>query len=197
MEYSASLVSCLFWLSETRKTAEYMLQKKTKDEIKQIAVDDNIYQVRARERSTRIFGVTYKRLELLPKELVEAIAKADISTAKIIVLISIMKTDRLFFEFMHEIYRGNIILGDMTIKDRDLNQFFNEKVLQSKEVAGFSESAIKKLKQCYTRMLFEAGLLSQGIGDKQIKKVAIDYRIIKQFEDAGLGVYLNAITGEK
>lgn len=45
MDYSASMVSCLFWLQETRKTAELMHDGLTLQEIREKAVSDNIVSV--------------------------------------------------------------------------------------------------------------------------------------------------------
>jgi hypothetical protein len=171
MEYSASMVSCLFWLAETRKTAGYLMSGLSKEEIKKLALSENIYQVKAQGRTIRILGVTHKRLESLPKVLVEAVATADIATAKQLVLISIMKTDRLFFEFVYEVYKERIILGEHVLPDRDINRYFDDKLMQSTVVARFSESAIKKLKQCYPRMLFEAGLINASSGIRTITPV--------------------------
>ena len=47
MEYSAGLTSKLFWLQEARKTASYIADGLSKSEIRAIAWDENIYQVRA------------------------------------------------------------------------------------------------------------------------------------------------------
>ena len=124
LEYSAGMVSCLFWLSETRKTAELLIDGKDKNEIKELVVKENIYQVRAADRAIRIFGVAVKRIESLPENLINHIAKGDIGTAKLFVLLSILKTDLLFFEFVHEVYRQAIILGENKITDRNINNFF-------------------------------------------------------------------------
>jgi hypothetical protein len=196
MEYSASMVSCLFWLAEMRKTAGFMMSGLGKEEIKKIALSENIYQVKASDRAIRILGVTYKRLESLPKVLVQSMATADIATAKQLVLISIMKTDRLFFEFVYEVYRERILLGENVLPDRDINRFFDDKLMQSNIVAGFSESAIQKLKQCFSRMLFEAGLISVAAGTRTITPVLLDYKIRKQLEDNGMSSFIHAITGE-
>lgn len=45
MEYSAGLMSKLFWLRESRKTAGYILEGYSKADIKKIAWMENIYQV--------------------------------------------------------------------------------------------------------------------------------------------------------
>lgn len=86
VEYSAGMISCLFWLSETRKTAELMLQGKTIAEIRTLAVDENIYQVRAADRARRIAGATWKRLSVMPKDLCEILITCDLQTAKLLVL---------------------------------------------------------------------------------------------------------------
>lgn len=197
MKYSAGMVSCLFWLSETRKTAELLINGKHKDEIKELAIKENIYQVRAEDRRRRIYGAAMKRLGSLPESLVKLIANGDISTAKLLVLISILKTDRLFFEFVHEVHRQAIILGENSITDRAINTFFDIKKAQSEIVARWSDSAIKKLKQCYTRMLFEAGVLDSATGERKIIIPPVDYKLQKLLEDNNLKLYINIITGEE
>ena len=120
MKYSAGMVSRLFWLSETRKTAEYLTNGRDSNEIKELAVKENIFQVRAGDRALYIQSMTLKRLVSLPNILIEQIAKGDIGTVKLLVLISIMKTDLLFFEFVHEVHRQAIILGENKISDRGI-----------------------------------------------------------------------------
>lgn len=197
VEYSAGMVSRLFWLSETRKTAELVLEGKDKNGIKELAVQENIYQVKTKDRAIRIASKTFNRLASLPGNLVNLIAKGDIGTVKLIILISIMKTDLLFFEFVHEVHRQAIILGEDKISDRAINTFFDTKKAQSEVVARWSESAIKKLKQCYTRMLFEAAVLNSATGEKLIIVPPVDYKLRKLLEDNNLKTYLNAITGEE
>jgi len=196
MEYSAGMVSKLFWLLETRKTAELLIQEKSINEIKLLAINENIYQVQSDDRASRIAGVTIKRLQGLSHDLVEQIVNGDVATAKLIILISIMKTDRLFFQFMHEVYRTAIIVGDQAITDQALNTFFEEKITQSERVAKWSESTIKRLKQCYIGILYEAGVVMKNEKHRNIMPPHINYKLKKQLEDDGLTPYLNAVTGE-
>lgn len=81
--------------------------------------------------------------ESLPDGAVELLVKVDNENAKLLTLISIMNTDKLFFEFVYEVYRGKIILGEKTIEDRDINGFFDEKAAQSEEVAQEGKKALK------------------------------------------------------
>lgn len=195
MEYSAG-TSRLFWLSETRKTAELLLNGLSKTEIKELAIKENIYQIRADDRIRRIASVTLNRLESLPETLVQQLVSGHIGTAKLLVLISIMKTDRLFFEFVYEVHRQAIILGENIITDRAVNAFFDSKIAQSEVVAKWTESAIKKLKQTYIKILDEAGMLSSVKGERKIITPVVDYKTRQLLIENHLVVYLNALTGD-
>ena len=102
---------------------------------------------------------------------------------------------RLFFEFLHEVYDEKIRLGEKEITDRDLNVFFSGKAVQSEVVAGWSETAVRRLKQCLTKMMFEAGLLENSAKPRTIKPVHIDYRTEELLTANGLGEYLKAVKG--
>lgn len=195
MEYSAGLTSKLFWLQEARKTASYIVEGYDKAEIKKIAWEDNIYQVKAEYRAYEVLNGTYRRVSLLPVDILKVFTSCDIATAKVINLISILMDSRLFFEFMYETYSEKIRLGEKEITDRDLNVFFSDKALQSDVVAGWTDVAVKKLKQCITRMLFEAGMLESSAKPRNILSLHIDYRLEELLKTNGLEVYLNALRG--
>ena len=74
--------------------------------------------------------------------------------------------------------------------------FFADKALQSEVVAGWTETATRKLKQGITRILFEAGLLESSKRPCAIRRLHVNYRAEDLLRQNGLGEYLNAITGE-
>ncbi len=194
--YSASMVSCLFWFQETRKTAELIYSGCSAQEIREKAVTDNIYQVRSPDRAVRIVGVSFKRLAALNEELLSQFIQADIKTAKLILLLAIMKTDLLFYEFMHTVFKQTVVLGQKSLSDSNINVFFDSKISESAEVAAFSESAIKKLKQTYVKFLIEANILTSA-KDKYVQMPMIDYRLHAIIKEAGFLPYLSTLTGEE
>ena len=138
-EYSAGLTSKLFWLQESRKTAVYILEGLSKADIRKIAWEENIYQVKAEYRAYEVLNGTYRRVSALPEAVLQAFITCDVETAKILNLIAILMDSRLFFEFLHEIYDEKIRLGEKRIiTDRDLNVFFADKTMQSDVVAGWT-----------------------------------------------------------
>ncbi len=195
MDYSASAVSCLFWLQETRKTAELMHEDLTLQEIRGKAVKDNLYQVKSPGRANRIAGVTYRRLAALDEPLRSQFVSADIRTAKLILLLAIMKTDLLFYEFMHTVFKQTIVLGQKALTDSAINVFFDEKIAESPGVAAFSEASIRKLKQIYVKMLAEAGVLTSA-KERRIQLPMIDYRLHAAVVEARMYPYLATLTGE-
>ena len=195
MEYSAGLTSKLFWLQESKKTASYILEGYTKSEIRKIAWDQNIYQVKAEYRAYEVLNGTYRRVSALPKTVLELFTTCDIETAKILNLMAILMDSRLFFEFIHDVYDEKIRLGEKEITDRDLNVFFADKAMQSDVVAGWTDTAVRKLKQCFTRMMFEAGLLESSAKPRIIKTIHVDYRTEEILSQNGLGEYLKAVKG--
>lgn len=138
MEYSAGMVSQAFAFVETKKTAELMTAGMSKEEIRNKVMSENLFQLKNETRLRRTFNYVYKRLESLPEGAAQLLVKVDNDNAKLLTLISIMITDKLFFEFVYEVYRGKIILGEKTIEDRDMNVFFDDKAAQSEEVSSLS-----------------------------------------------------------
>lgn len=196
MNYSAGMVSQVFAFVEAKKLAELLSKGLTKDEAWEKVESENLFQLRNATRLRRTFNYVYNRLESLPEEMMKLLPVLDAENAKILVLISIMKTDLLFFEFVYEVYRGKIIVGEKTIENRDMNTFFDEKASQSDIVSNWSESGIQKLKNCYLRNLADAGLL-ETTKSRVIKPALVNYRLEEMLEKYDMGTYLNAVKGER
>lgn len=196
MIYSAGMVSQVFAYVETKKLAELLSKGFTKEEAWEKVEEENLFQLKNATRLRRTFNYIYTRLKSLPEELINVLPILDAENAKILVLISIMKTDLLFFEFVHEVYRGKIIVGEKTIDNRDMNAFFDEKASQSDIVSNWSESGIQKLKNCYLRNLADAGLL-ETTKSRIIKPTLVNYRLEEMLEKYDMRIYLNAVKGER
>lgn len=196
MEYSAGNVSNLLWFVEMRETAK-LLQNHDEKEVRQMVVEENIYQQNTEKRAKSQFGCIKKRLAAIPEELVSEMINADINTAKIIALIATMATDILFFELMYEVYRAKLNMDEETLKDADLNMFFNRKIEQSDVVAGWSDTAIKKLKQTYCKYMQAAGLLQEPVkNERKINRPYVDIELRNILLVNNMEKYLYALTGE-
>lgn len=197
MKYSAGLASTSFWFIESKKIAEFILEGYSKKEIMEMALEENIFQVETNNRVKEIVNGVYGRLSDFPEDILECFIQVDVNSAKVFVLISILNNDKLFFEFMHEIFKEHILLGDMTLKNRDFDIFFDNKSYQSDIVENWGDDTIARLKRGYRNMLSEAGVLDTSQKEKTIAVPFIDLKLQQLLIDNNYGPYLFAITGEK
>ena len=197
MRYSAGLVSTSFWFIESKKIAELILEGYSKKEIMKIALEENIFQVETNNRIKEIVNGVYRRLNSFPEDILEYFISVDVNSARIFVLISILKNDRLFFEFMHEVFKEKILIGDFTLKNSDFEIFFDNKSFQSETVENWTDETIARLKRGYRNMLSEAGILDTSKKEKTIIVPFVDFTFQKLLIDNNLGPYLYAITGEQ
>ena len=110
--YKASITSSLFWVQESRKTASYIKDGLSREELCVLSRKENIYMAPSDDRKRKIANTTYDRIILLPPKLIEFLSECDLESAKIIVLLSIMLKDDLFHDFMVEVYKEKMMLGD-------------------------------------------------------------------------------------
>lgn len=197
MKYSAGLASTSFWFIESKKIAEFILEGYSKKEIMEMALEENIFQVETNNRVKEIVNGVYGRLSDFPEDILECFIRVDVNSAKVFVLISILNNDKLFFEFMHEIFKEHILLGDMTLKNWDFDIFFDNKSYQSDVVENWGDDTVARLKRGYRNMLSEAGVLDTSQKEKTIAVPFIDLKLQQLLIDNNYGPYLFAITGEK
>ena len=197
MNYSASLVSTSFWFIESKKIAELILEGYSKNEILEMAMEEHIFQVETERRIRDITNTVHRRLESFPEEVLEYFVRVDANSAKVFVLISILKNDKLFFEFIYEVFREHIVLGDLTLKNKDFEMFFDNKAYQSDIVSEWVDETLGRLKRGYTNMLSEAGVLDTSDKENVILLPFVDLKFKDILIKNNLGTYLYAITGEE
>lgn len=195
MEYKASTTKYRFWFVEARETVR-LLGNHSMDEVKQIVIEENLYQQKSEDRLINQFGCIRGRLEALPEEIRNMMVTADINTGKLVNFSGCMASDRLLFELMYEVFRKKLHFGDTSINDADLNIFFKDKRDQSEKLAAISDGTIKKIKQVYCRYMFEAGLLKGKTTERLVTKPYLDPDLRTAFQKNDMSKYLAALTGE-
>lgn len=196
MEYKSTIKSRPYLYKETKKAVSLINKGLQINKIKEKALEDNIFQLESEDRKKEVASIITSRLKMLDKRIIYSIENSNIETSKILVLYAILKTDKLFFEFINEVYKEKILLKDLFIRDKDFNLFFQNKIEQSEKVASWSEYTFKKLKQVYIRVLFESGLIVNQKGDREIKVPIIEPEVKDYLYSIGDGIYLNAILGK-
>ncbi|MBP1547885.1 MAG: DUF1819 family protein [Oscillospiraceae bacterium] len=197
-EYSAGLMSQSFWFIEFKKIVIAYAEGKTDEQIKALCVNENWFGAVNSYRAKRMYGYIIKRVNAMDDKLKKIFVDADVSTQKLINLICIMKLDRLIFEFVYEVYRDKVILGDSELRTTDVGVFFVKKEAQSDEIALWKESTVKHLKSTYMNFLTEAGLITEKDGNKTVKTITpplVDTALEMYLADNNAIAVLKAITG--
>ena len=195
MEYKSTIKSRPYLYKETKKAVGFINSGLAIDKIKEKALDDNIFLLDTESRKREVASIIVARLRNLDEFVLNKIEESNIETSKVLVLYAILKTDRLFFEFINEVYKEKVLLKDMYIRDKDFGAFFQRKIEQSEKVASWSEYTFKKLKQVYIRILFESGLIANQKDDREVKLPIIDNDVKDYLYSIGDKVYINAILG--
>ncbi|WP_211316748.1 DUF1819 family protein [Oceanobacillus arenosus] len=197
LQYRSTIKSKPYFYLETKQLSGLIVQGLNELEINEHVINLNIFQVKSESRKKEIASTILKRLTALDTYLIDKIITSDVETSKLIVLYSILKTDRLFYEFMHEIFREKIVYRDLQLTDRDFHTYFEAKRQQSETVAEWKEYTFYKLQQVYVRILFEAGLLKNQKGNREIEIPIINPDVLDHIRNSDDGRYINVIAGEK
>ena len=194
-KYSAGLISQSIWFIEIKKILRLIREGKREDEIKKLCIEENLFGTTNEYRAKRIYGYIWNRVKHLDGKIIELFNESDLSTQKIINLIAIMRCDRLFFEFIYEVYREKNILGTLTIEDRDANIFFRNKEVQNENIAKWTDRTKKRLKSCYFNYLIDANLITIKDKKKYITPPIFDIAVERYLELVGDFAIVKAITG--
>ena len=192
--YSSTIKAIPYMYYNSKKIAILMMEGKTGKELKKYCLDNNIIGVDSIERNKEVTSKIFDRLIRLDDYLLDCFVKSDIITSKFILLYAIMKQDRLFFEFMFEIYREAIINEKKYISLDDFDYFFKTKKESNIKVSTWGRYTLDQISKAYRNVLKESGF---GRNDKRniiIVNQLIHPNVIKHIMSDD-GDYLKAIFG--
>lgn len=196
LEYSAGAVSKGFWFQEFKKY-NTLLNKGLKDEeIKKMQEEENILLAPSVDYGKRMINEVSRRTRALPKEISTMFTSLPVSDQKILNILGIMMTDRLFFEYMYQVYREKIITGNLQFDNSDTRIFLKNKSEQSEKVANFTSQTKKRLAGAYRTYLKEANLIIEDKNSITIKKPILDINLENEMKNNDLYPYLRVFLGE-
>ena len=178
-----------FELKEVLKLKKEKLDDKL---IREKVKSENLFQYTSAASISRVLPPVIKRSNLLDETLIDMVLAEDAQTGKLINLYAMMKSNRLFFEFMDEVVREKYKYGQLYIEKKDINEFFDRKIEQSEEVASWSHSSIQKMKQVTIKSLYECGMI-KNIRSGDMNRVNIQPSLKKHLVDIGDEKYLIAM----
>ena len=163
LEYSGSLTREQFLFYETRVVARLLADGLTREEILQAVKQDNLFQFPTERMVMSICNTCLRRLDgLNSTELVQALAVGAQEDAKLINLYAMMRDNRIVWDFMISVIGEKYRTQDYELTPSDLNMFFLHLQEQNDQIAAWSDSTVRKIKQVLKRCLLECGYLESA-----------------------------------
>ena len=163
LEYSGSLTREQFLFYETRVVARLLADGLAREEILRAVKQDNLFQFPTERMVASICNTCLRRLEgLNSMELVQALAEGAQEDAKLINLYSMMRDNRIVWDFMVSVIGEKYRTQDYELTLSDLNMFFLHLQEQNDQIAAWSDSTVRKIKQVLKRCLLECGYLESA-----------------------------------
>lgn len=168
-KYNGGIASYAIWLPEFTQFIDLYQSGKNIDEIKKLSDEENIFQMSSKARSKRCSRNLAVRIKALPDEIIELFPHLNITNQKIVALLSVMLTSRLLDEFLYDVYRPKILMQDTNLQDYEVASFFNQKRIESPEIAKWSLKTTKRLEGALKTFLRDAGLMKDTENNKENK----------------------------
>lgn len=194
-EYSAGAVKMSFWFVEFRKVVHLLDEGKSMDEVKQLALNKNLFAAPTILRANQIFSTVSGRIKALDESFIPVFMTGDLATQKLVALIAAMAYDALFFDFVYEVIREKLMLGSNELKDSDVRVFFKDKQQQNEKVAAWTDATLVRLGRCYKTMLYEAGVIDKAKSARKIFRPILDPELTRWLEKNDMAIYIKALTG--
>jgi len=195
LKYSTTLKTMGYLYIETKKAATLLLAGKAANEIIRQSLEDNIFLMKTENRKREIASTILRRLEALDEYLLNKIVNGNLGLSKLVILLAIIKTDQLFYEFMHEVFAEKLIIMDKKITARDITNFFHRKSEQSEQVARWADYTHYKLGQVYRKLLIEANMAKPEKDGLNLIKPVFEKEVADHIKAVGDKRYLNVMFG--
>lgn len=194
MHYRSTMPAAPFAFDETRTIARLMLKYDDRAEIRTIIHDGNLLKVKSLANEAKQFNYIYNRLEKFPHQLLLIIVGNDIIDAKFVNLISIIAYDDLFRDFVLEVFHEKKLSRD-PITDYDIMVYFERKSMECDYMQSWNDRTLNRLRQSYSRALFEAGLLRNTQKLREINIPYISVTTVDALKRLGYREFVGATVG--
>ena len=195
INYSAGIMSESSWFLEFKKMVQLKNDGVSEDDIKDMCLNQNLFGMLTANRVKRTYGYLARRVRTMDDSLVSIFCSSDLATQKLINFITVVRGDRLLFEFLNEVYREKHILGFDELSISDVNTFFREKSIESEALAGWKDTTFVKVRGCFFNFMTDSNLLRKEKKTYYITPPILDIALERYLEANGETHIIKAITG--
>ena len=171
-----------FLFLEMKRTAMYLNDGKSKEDILALSLEKNVYQLDKEQRRRELPLKMLARLSTINDNLIKVIASSYDNDAKLVAFFAMMKSDRLLFEYMYEVFADKYSIGYREITNMDYEEFIDRKIQNSNTVASWKIDNLIRVRNAIKNTLVGAGLAKKKGKDLEILFPLVDRDFCKLFD---------------
>ena len=127
----------------------------------------------------RKVGILLKRFAVLDEILIDELANADIATTEFITFYSVLKNEKLLFDFLNETIYNNYIKLKKYITKEEIDSFMIEKARQVQEINNWTEDSKNRMKNKVLEFSIKGGYLKKEKNDYTIIFPSVSRRTVE------------------
>lgn len=196
VDYSAKTTGESFLYNESKTLASYLLDGEDFDVLKKRNITENLIMYKKEKAIARVNAPIFRRLAfLMEKDILKDFVYEDISTSKYILLYAVMKTDNLVKDFIFEVYKKKVLEDLEYIEKKDMDDWYQEKMMMSETLKNVTIATENKLKQVIFKILQDANLIKKEKNRFKIIKASLKSAFVDLLDSKGDINFAKAIGG--
>lgn len=195
-KYTSALTGELFLFNETRILARCLVQGEDINVLRKRNLAENLIMHKGVGSLKRSSAPIFRRLSMMSPTTLQAFADGDIVSARLILLVTAAKSDRLIRDFILSVYADKIALKTNIISKSDIERYFESVYEIEPSLRDRSETTKRNLKQKLMKIVAEAGLVKKQAPGFLVTRPTITNKLANQFVADGDSEYTKALGGD-
>ena len=166
---------------EMIQVAKHIFGKEIQD-LRKTLLKDDVLDSSSSNNLKRKVGILIKRFSVLDDVLVNELANADIATTEFITYYSVLKNEKLLYDFLNEVIFSNFVKLKKYITKEEVDNFMLEKSRQVEEVSTWTEESKNRMKNKVVEFSIKGGLLKKNKEDYTITVPSVSRRTVEHLK---------------
>ncbi len=195
IKFTANLTGEPFLFNETRSLANSLVSGEDINSLKKRNLAENLIMHKKSGSLKRVTTPIFRRLSVMSPTAVKLLSTEDLESAKLILLVSIAKTDRLVGDFLNDVYAEKIALKASKITKSDIERYFESVYQEEPFLRDRTDQTKAKLKQQLMKIISEAGLTKKIGSDFEVTRPSLTNKLSNQLIADGDARYIKILGG--
>lgn len=152
---------------------------KVVDDFRKTLLENDVLDSSSANNLKRKVGILLKRFAVLDEILIDELANADIATTEFITFYSVLKNEKLLFDFLNETIYNNYIKLKKYITKEEMDSFMIEKARQVQEINNWTEDSKNRMKNKVLEFSIKGGYLKKEKNDYTIIFPSVSKRTVE------------------